>query len=373
VGTRPEAIKLAPVAEALNARGVPLSLIFTGQHPQLDPADFGLNRFSPIRLNCPGRKDPHAHVGAVTKQILPLLGGAGLLIVQGDTSSALGGALAAAMAGIPLGHVEAGLRSHDRSRPWPEEEFRIAIDSKAELLFAPTELSVSNLRRERVRGRIHVTGNSGIDAALRTLPSITARPRNRSRPRLLVTCHRRESWGEGFASIASALRRLAQDGSARIDLILHPNPAVAAQMRLLLGNQDGIQLGDPCSHGALMRAMLESDLVLSDSGGIQEEAAAFGVPLLVLRERTERPEAIATGHFLLAGIDSDRIIEAVRRMLSRNQSPAHACPYGDGRAGARIAMIVDEWRAERRFHTLADVEPDYAPFPTAKAKRRVAT
>lgn len=350
-------------------RGIAPALIFTGQHPQLDPADFGLDRFPAIHLGCTGLGDPHAHVGAVTRAVLPRLIGADLLIVQGDTSSALGGALAAAMAGVALGHVEAGLRSHDRRRPWPEEEFRVAIDDQADLLFAPTELSAVNLRRERVRGRIYVTGNSGIDAALHTLSSISALTPKGERPRLLVTCHRRESWGDGLASIADALRRLAKEAAATIALVLHPNPAVAAQMRLLLGGQNAIELRDPCSHSALIKAMLESDLVLSDSGGMQEEAAALGVPLLVLREKTERPEAIASGHLALAGLHSDRIVEAVRQSLSRNAPLPAAAPYGDGRSASRIATIIGEWLAERDSHFIRaaagsrpDALPDDAPI-----------
>jgi UDP-N-acetylglucosamine 2-epimerase (non-hydrolysing) len=172
LGTRPEAIKIAPVAQALAKRGVQPLLIFTGQHPKLCPAEYRLDTFPADLLDCIGRDDPHAHVEAVTKALLPALAGGapGLLVVQGDTSSALGGALAAGMAGIPCAHVEAGLRSHDRRRPWPEEEFRVAIDQHATLLFAPTQLSAANLRRERVRGSIHVTGNTGVDAVLEMTP-----------------------------------------------------------------------------------------------------------------------------------------------------------------------------------------------------------
>lgn len=324
-------------------------MILTGQHPQLDPADFGLEVFSPLRLNCAGQENPHAHVGAVTRAVLPLLGSAALLIVQGDTSTALGGALAAQVAGVPVGHVEAGLRSHDRRRPWPEEEFRIAIDSEAELLFAPTELSAANLRRERVRGRIHVTGNTGIDAALR-MRSAQALPRRRKAGplRLLVTCHRRESWGEGLVGIAGALRTLAQERIAAIHLILHPNPAVAAQMQLLLAGECGIRLRGPCSHSDLIQAMLDSDLVLSDSGGLQEEAAALRVPLLILRDATERPEAIACGAIALAGTAPESIVAAVRQKQRHPVARPHReIPYGDGRAAERIAAIISGWMAER--------------------------
>lgn len=305
--------------------------------------------------------------------MLPLLGGVDLLIVQGDTSSALGSALAARFARVPVAHVEAGLRSHDRRRPWPEEEFRIAIDSQADLLFAPTELSAANLRRERVPGRIHVTGNTGIDAALRTLRSIPGSACNRDHPRLLVTCHRRESWGDGVASIADGLRSLARMNIASIDFILHPNPAVAAQMRLLLGTERNIQLLPPCSHQALVEAILQSDLVLSDSGGMQEEAAAFGIPLLVLREKTERPEAIAAGNLALAGLDPERIVQSISRALSQPPTRSPAIVYGDGGAADRIAAIVADWLHEKMIERRPDDHPDYASLPGTDVSRRLAT
>lgn len=294
------------------------------------------------------------------------------MIVQGDTSSALGGALAAQLAGVPVGHIEAGLRSHDRRRPWPEEEFRVAIDSQADLLFAPTELSVANLRRERVGGRIFLTGNTGIDAVLPKLPSRRVRAQSDGLPRLLVTCHRRENWGGGMASIVGALRRLAQENLACIDLILHPNPSVAAQIRLLLGTEPCVQLHKPCNHSDLLRRMLDADLVLSDSGGIQEEAAALAIPVLVLRERTERPEAIATGHLTLAGLNSGDIVDAARRMLSRDASTLCECPYGDGGAAVKIARYVAEWLSERGLNS-AHSEPDHTPSSEALASRRLAT
>jgi UDP-N-acetylglucosamine 2-epimerase (non-hydrolysing) len=368
IGTRPEAIKLAPVAQALRAIGISPWLVFTGQHP-IDPRHFGLDGFSLRRLDCRGQGDPHLHVGAVTKALLPVMAPAGLVLVQGDTSSALGGALAAELAGVPAGHIEAGLRSHDRHRPWPEEEFRIAIDARAELLFAPTELSVANLRREHVRGRIFLTGNTGIDAALSKRTALSRERTGGGQSRLLVTCHRRESWGAGLASIAGAVRRLARERIATIDLILHPNPAVAAQMRLLLGREPDVRLHSPCTHSDLLQGMLESDLVLSDSGGIQEEAAALGIPLLVLRERTERPEAIGTGHLALAGLNAEGIFEAARRMLARGSVALGPCPYGDGKASPRIAAIVAEWLVEQSRNG-ALLEPDQTSL---SKERRQAT
>jgi UDP-N-acetylglucosamine 2-epimerase (non-hydrolysing) len=348
VGTRPEAIKLAPVAAALAGRGLPPILIFTGQHPALHANDFGLGSHHCVRLDCPGQEDPYVHVAAVSRAVTAALGrcGAELAVVQGDTSSALGGALGARLAGVALAHVEAGLRSHNLENPWPEEEFRIAIDRDCDLLFAPTELSAANLRRERVRGAVYVTGNSGIDAVL-SVPGDHRASRNRALPRLLVTCHRRENWGEGIAQIGSALRRIAGQGLAEVEIILHPNPFVSGQVRTMLLGQAGISFREPCSHSENIAAMSRCDLILSDSGGIQEEAAALGVPLLVLRRTTERPEAIASGNFELVGTDPDRIVTAVERRLTRKSQAPASLPFGDGRASERIAAIIQEWFSHR--------------------------
>ena len=344
IGTRPEAIKLAPVAHALKARGIDPRLILTGQHPALDPAEYGMGGLAAAYLRCPGFEDPREHARLVATRLADqLLARPNLLIVQGDTSSALGGALAADGLGVALAHVEAGLRTHDRSMPWPEEEFRIAIDARADLLFAPTELSAANLRAEKVRGSIHITGNTGIDAVLALAADLPVPSRDGGR--LLVTCHRRESWGTGLRSIAEALIALASD--APVELILHPNWTVAETMRTSLRGVDGITLLPPCSHRALVARMRRAMIVLSDSGGIQEEAAALGAPLLVLREKTERPEALATGNMILVGTNSDHIVAEVRRLLADAEALASmkrpALPYGDGTAGRQIASIIADY------------------------------
>ena len=265
-----------------------------------------------------------------------------LLIVQGDTSSALGGALAAREVGIPLAHVEAGLRTHDPNLPWPEEENRVTIDRLAELLFAPTGANAANLRRENLSGQIHITGNSGIDALASVVGPLPAKPRRRWpwRPfSLLVTCHRRENWLAGLDGLAEAILALAP--RTRITLLLPPNPTVTERMTGLFGGSASVRLVPPLSHPATIEAMRDADLVLSDSGGMQEEAPALGVPLLVLRDKTERPEGLATGSMELIGTDPDRIVEAVER-LRRNPRLLRSMrrpslPFGDGRASPRIA------------------------------------
>ena len=353
IGTRPEAIKLAPVAKALAALDARPTLILTGQHPDLDPADHGLGAYTATRLHCPGAKDPHSHVKSVASAVLvELRKRPDLLIVQGDTSSALGGALAGFASAVPVAHVEAGLRSHDSEMPWPEEEYRTAIDANADLLFAPTPLAAANLRREGVSGAVFVTGNTGIDAVLKARGELAPPSlRDGGLPRLLVTCHRRENWGEGLSSVASALRQLAAEGTAAIDVLLHPNPHVSQAIERLLGGCPAITLLPPCNQRRLIAKMRDCDLMLSDSGGVQEEAPALGVPLLVLREKTERPEALWTGNMLLVGTDADQILARVRGLLGDPVALAAmaepALPYGDGRAGYRIAALVEQWLAGR--------------------------
>ena len=354
VGTRPEAIKLAPVAAALAGRGLPPRLIFTGQHP-LDAVEHGLGAFERAMLQCPGGGDPELHAQAVAIAVAPLLAARpDLVVVQGDTSSALGGALAASAAAIPIAHVEAGLRSFDPTMPWPEEEFRIAIDKRSAMLFAPTEISAGNLQAEGVEGRIIVTGNTGVDALLAIAPNEAVAAKSDGPLKLLVTCHRRESWGQGLRSIASAMIELVTRHAISVDLVLHPNPEVAGLVRALLADQPGICLLDPLSHANMVAAMQSCDILLSDSGGMQEEAPALGIPLLVLREKTERPEGVASGNMRLVGTDKTRIVEAVGRLLDpavRAAMSRRAFPFGDGRSAERIADHIHAFLASREAET----------------------
>jgi UDP-N-acetylglucosamine 2-epimerase (non-hydrolysing) len=346
VGTRPEAIKLSPVAHALATLGEPPHLFVTGQHPGLELADHRLDGFAATPLNCPGQPDPMLHaelVRAALRRLLPL-DPPDLLIVQGDTSSALGGALAAREMGIALAHVEAGLRTYDPNLPWPEEENRVTIDRLSDLLFAPTSGNAANLRRDKVSGEVLVTGNSGIDALAQLVGPLPLKQRGRWWPRrqftLLVTCHRRENWGGGLDRLAHAILELA-DRKVVSEILLPPNPKVTERMTKLLGDRNRVRLAPPRSHAATIEAMRNVDLVLSDSGGIQEEAPALGVPLLVLRDKTERPEGLATGSMELVGSDPTRIVETVMR-LRRNRAALRAMarpclPFGDGQAAERIA------------------------------------
>lgn len=210
-------------------------LVLTGQHPGLAPADHGLAGLPCHELHCAGLDDPMAHADLVAARLASLLlcDPPDMVVVQGDTSSALGGALAARQADIALAHVEAGLRTHDRTMPWPEEGNRITIDAVADLLFPPTRCAAKNLFRDKVQGEIHITGNTGIDALqamLATMSPARPRPANTDAPLdLLVTCHRRENWGGGLISLAVALVQLAAEGSATADVVSIPTRASPRQ------------------------------------------------------------------------------------------------------------------------------------------------
>lgn len=348
VGTRPEAIKLAPIAFALSAEGLQPRLLFTGQH-SLDPNDHGLEHFERVALDCPGQRNPLAHAEAVARAMAGTLADPpALLVVQGDTSSALGGTMAGYAAGVPVAHVEAGLRSFDPAMPWPEEQNRVTIDRMATLLFAPTATSAANLRAAGVSGTISVTGNTGIDALFAVLDRLgTAPPRPAGDClRLLVTCHRRENWGRPMRSVAAALNHLARHTAVEIRVVLHTNPAVAGAMSRALKENPAVALLAPLDHAQMIAEIRGADIVLSDSGGLQEEAPALGVPLLVLRDKTERPEGIASGNMILAGTDRDRIIAAVLRLTDPENRAAMSrpsLPYGDGKSGPRIAAAMIKW------------------------------
>ena len=336
---------MMPVATALAARGIRPTLILTGQHSGLAGADFGFGSLDVIDLGCPGEPDSHAHVRRVSNAVRPLLaGGPDLLVVQGDTSSALGGALAANEAGIPLAHVEAGLRTYDPNCPWPEEQNRMTIDRLSSLLFAPTTGNAANLRRDKVAGEIRVTGNSGIDALAELVGPLPLQRKRKWWPKgsftLLVTCHRRENWGAGLDSLASAILSLAER-HVRSEVVLPPNPSVTERLTQLLGGNERVRLVPPLSHEATIAAMCRADLLLSDSGGIQEEAPALGIPLLILRDKTERPEGLSVGCSMLVGTDPGTIVDKVLRLKKDRaalRAMATPClPFGDGQAASRIA------------------------------------
>ena len=355
IGTRPEAIKMAPVLLAMRgAAGIRSLLCVTGQHRHmLDGvlAEFGLEADFDLDIMRPGQ-DLTWITTAVLEGLRPILADTrpDWLLVHGDTTTAMAAAMAGFYAGVPIAHVEAGLRSHDLGRPWPEEMNRVVVDRMASLFFAPTAGARRNLLRERVEsGRIAVTGNTAVDAVLAMRGRILAEPALAARleaalPALapgrriiLVTGHRRENFGAPFAAICQALLRLAARGDVEVVYPVHLNPAVGEPARRMLAGVPHIHLLPPLGYAGFTHLLMRASVVLTDSGGIQEEAPSLGKPVLVLREVTERPEAVKAGTAQLVGTDTARIVAATNRLLDHPAPQRErANPYGDGQAAARI-------------------------------------
>ncbi|WP_237164598.1 non-hydrolyzing UDP-N-acetylglucosamine 2-epimerase [Paraburkholderia dokdonensis] len=298
------------------------------------------------------------------------------VLVHGDTATSMVAAIAAFHRRIPVGHVEAGLRTGNMFEPWPEEMNRRVVDVVADQLFAPTASSQANLEAEALTGHIVVTGNTVIDAlrlmcarldsdeAMRTridaqFPFLE--PEGTGRPLLLVTGHRRESFGEGFQQICAALAALAQTGKMQIVYPVHLNPNVRGPVLETLGNAPNVHLTDPLDYPEFVRLMQRAAIVLTDSGGVQEEAPALGKPVLVMRDVTERPEALAAGTVKLIGTDRDAIYNAVLELAvdesARSAYARRVNPYGDGHASERIvASLVGKPFTPFASHSL----PGYA-------------
>lgn len=359
-GTRPEVVKLAPVIGALRARGHRVILAMTGQHPDLAPLmlrELGLKPDIELAACAPGMAPPQ-QLASILARLGPVLAAwrPQLVMVQGDTVSTFAGALAAAYARVPIAHVEAGLRTHDFDEPHPEELHRALVAPMASLHFAPTRHAAAALRREGVDpARIHITGNSGIDALLATSERLETDPAlaadlafrhpyaaNPRRPLLLVTVHRRENLGRRLQAIAAALARLAAFCEAEIVLPLHPNPAVQRVLRDKLEGLDGVHLIPAVDHVTMVWLMRRARVLLTDSGGLQEEAPVLGLRTLVLRQTTERAEALAAGAAELVELQADSIVSAVRRTLLRRPLRP-VLPFGDGHASERIATIIHDW------------------------------
>lgn len=356
IGTRPEGIKLAPVVAALDRRAdaVETGVVLTGQHSEmLDQAleatgtrvdwDLGIMRegqdlYDVAHACLDGLRD-------VVRRFRPAL-----VLVQGDTASVFFGALVAYFERVRLGHVEAGLRSHDKWQPYPEEMFRRMTGVLADLHFAPTPEAAANLRSEGVPDdAIFVTGNTVVDAVRRIAEAspavrnpLLAAALESDRRLVLVTAHRRESFGEPMREAFEALREVANRFD---DVVLvypvHPNPNVRGLAHEVLGGHERIVLTEPLAYGDLVLALRSAALAITDSGGIQEEAPSFGTPVLVMRNVTERPEGVRAGVATLVGTERARIVDAATSILrSRPPRSSWAQPYGDGRAGERIADIV---------------------------------
>ena len=347
-GTRPEAIKMTPVVRALAERpSLDQNLVLTGQHKDLARL-FGLPPAAIRELDINLAEQTAGEICEAIRHALgPLLAQLrpDLVLVQGDTSSALAGALAAKDCGLAVGHVEAGLRSGDLLQPWPEEGNRIRIDAVSDLLFAPSEAAARNLALERLKGAIHVTGNSGIDALFHARSLCPAPVPAGERRTVLVTCHRRENQGAALKRVASALKRLVRELPLQLVFPLHTNPHLRKSVRQLLGREPGIALIEPVEHAEMVCLMDRAWLILTDSGGLQEEGPALGKPVLVLRERTERGEAVESDNLELVGTDPDRIFGAVSRLLDDQERYARMArpsfPFGRGGAAPAIAALVE--------------------------------
>ncbi len=360
VGTRPEVIKMAPLVHRLRRHDeVETTLVSTGQHREMTHQALAAFDLTPDRdLEIMRENQSLAQLTAtsiehLTETFRELHPDA--VLVQGDTTTVLAAGLAAFYERIPLGHVEAGLRSHDDGAPWPEEMNRRLADSLSHWCFAPTRHSRDNLLREGIDpARVHVTGNTVIDALFWMRERVTrhAPPGTEEfqgwlegRRAVLVTGHRRESFGSVFEGLCRAIRRIADEHP---DVVLvypvHLNPNVQQPVRRLLAGHDRIRLLDPQPYDRFVWLLDRSQLVLTDSGGLQAEAPALGKPVVVMRETSERPEGVELGNAVVAGTDEQAIYDEVHRLLSSEtayrERPRVELPYGDGRAAEKITEIL---------------------------------
>jgi UDP-N-acetylglucosamine 2-epimerase (non-hydrolysing) len=354
LGTRPEAIKMAPVIRVLRACDwAQCQVVATAQHRGLLDQILGQLGIEPdvdLDLMSEGQS-----MVDLTSRMLPALADAlgGLrsqaVLAQGDTTTVFVASLAAYYAGLPFGHVEAGLRTRDLREPFPEEGFRQMSARLARWNFAPTAGAADNLAQEALAAdSIFVTGNTGIDALLQASAALS--PEQRLAPSqggrlILLTAHRRESFGRPMAGIFAAVRRVVdRHEDVRVLYPVHPNPNVSAMAHDLLGGHPRIELCEPMDYFGFVAAMNRCHLVLTDSGGIQEEAPALGKPVLVLREKTERPEAVACGAARLVGVDEAAIVAATSTLLddaaAYRAMAIGVSPYGDGQAAPRIEAIL---------------------------------
>ncbi|MGI6252085.1 MAG: non-hydrolyzing UDP-N-acetylglucosamine 2-epimerase [Aminivibrio sp.] len=365
VGTRPEAIKMAPVVAALRQKGLTVSVLATGQHSHmLDQALAFFEIKADVNLSV---MEERQSLDSITCRVLS---GAGtyldenphdLVLVHGDTTTTMATAMAAFYRGIPVGHVEAGLRSGDLARPFPEEANRIITDSLSSLWFAPTEGAAENLRRENLplsEKNLFVTGNTVIDALHTALekdyaPTGPLLPiAEEEGPVILLTAHRRESWGKPLESICLAVRDLLESHEEiRVLIPLHKNPKVREIIRRFLAGEERVHLCEPLDYPDFVWAMNRSSLILTDSGGVQEEASGLRRPALVMRDLSERPEALHSGTALLVGTDRKTIAETASRVLSDSIFRESLLnrgenPFGDGKASERIAAAIAGYFSE---------------------------
>lgn len=369
IGTRPEAIKMAPVVAALRrTEGLGTRVVLTGQHIDLVDrvlATFELRPDHDLGIMREGQSLYEVAEGCLAglREVVRSEGPE-MILVQGDTATVFFASLVGFFERVRVGHVEAGLRSGDKWAPYPEEVFRRLTDGVADLHFAPTPRARENLLAEGVAASsVHVTGNTVVDAlgtlagsSTEELPPAVRQSLEAGERLVLVTAHRRESFGEPIRDVFRAIRSLA-DGHSDVAFLypVHPNPEVLEPATEILSGHPRIHLTEPLGYFELLRALETAVLVLTDSGGIQEEAPSFGAPVLVLREVTERPEGIAAGVARLVGTDPEAIVREASRLLededARREMMGEGNPYGDGRAGERIADVVASLLLDRPRHT----------------------
>lgn len=358
-GTRPEAIKMAPLALELQKRpGIRALCCVTAQHRDMLDSVLEIFKLKPdYDLNI---MQPRQTLSTITSKCLTgmddVLNEAkpDLVLVHGDTSTTFAGALAAFYHQIPVGHVEAGLRTYDKWSPFPEEMNRKMVGAIADLHFCPTVANQKNLQRENITQGVFLTGNTVIDALQTTVvkdftfaEDILNNLDYENRKVILVTCHRRENYGQPMTNIMTALRRIA-DAFPEVELVypVHLSPVVQEAAHKYLDNHPRIHLIAPLAVDEMHNLMARCHLVMTDSGGLQEEAPALGKPVLVLRKETERPEAVEAGTVKLAGVEEEVIFSMASELLTNPaayQAMAHAVnPYGDGQACRRIADAI-EW------------------------------
>lgn len=356
LGTRPEAIKLAPVIQVFqHSPAFDTQVILTGQHREMVEQVmqlFDLAADQNLEIMQAGQSLTDITCRSLRGLEALFQDKPELVIVQGDTTTAFAAAMAAFYQKIPVGHVEAGLRTDDLYNPYPEEANRRLISQVTQLHFAPTTLAAENLQRSGVVGEIHLTGNTVIDALLsvaKRQPECHVSGLEWGKYRtLLATVHRRENWGEPLQGIAQGfLQILEKFPDTALLLPLHRNPTVREPLQALLGNHPRVFLTEPLDYAELVGAIGRSHLLLTDSGGLQEEAPSLGKPVLVLRETTERSEAVAAGTAKLVGTDPVQIVAAATNLLSNPaayQAMATAInPFGDGHAAERIFQIVENY------------------------------
>ena len=355
VGTRPEAVKLASlVRELRNEPHIHTDVINSGQHgnaPLKLLEDLGVRTDEDLGTVTSGSLSEMT--GRLSRQLhdSPLLQRADLVVVQGDTTTGVAGAMAARQRGIPLAHVEAGLRSGDLRSPFPEEEHRRRIATLASLHFAPTEHAGRNLRREGIAAeRIAVTGNTIVDALDQFHAPLSAADSNPTATirTVLMTLHRRESWGSPLASLCDAVRDVVlEHPDSRLVVPVHPNPAVAAIVKERLGGLPRVTLLPPLPYRAFVKQLRIAQLIITDSGGVQEEAVTLGKRVLILRSVSDRPEGIWAGMARLDGVSPAGVRSAIREELSRQWEERPCRVYGDGRAATRIVTALGRWREGR--------------------------